>query len=346
MEGKKFRFTTVNTGRAVLISLLLTSSAAEAQLSYTVTPNNTVTITGYTGGWPMSQTGVIIPATTNGLPVTSIGDGAFSGYEGLPSVTIPAGVTNIGLGAFGICSNLVSVTIPDGVLSIGDGAFENCVQLPNISIPGSVNYLGVSAFSRCYHLTNLTIGDGVPCISSNAFYFCHGLHSIVIPASVTNIGDSAFSECDMTNIVILGSDISIGSLGFYDSDRLAGVYFAGNAPVADVSVFSIFPGPSYVATIYYLPGSTGWSPTFAGVPATSWNPAIKASGPDFGLQGGQFGFDITGNAGLTVMIQACTNLANPVWTPLQTATLTGGVYHFSEPFQPNAPARYYGLGFP
>jgi len=47
--------------------LFLTAWAAPAQLACT-TNNGSITITGYTG----SDSAVIIPATTNGLPVTSI----------------------------------------------------------------------------------------------------------------------------------------------------------------------------------------------------------------------------------------------------------------------------------
>ncbi len=54
--------------------LLLTLPAVvQAQFNYT-TNNGTITITKYTG----SGGDVTIPDTINGLPVTSIGDGAFS----------------------------------------------------------------------------------------------------------------------------------------------------------------------------------------------------------------------------------------------------------------------------
>jgi hypothetical protein len=54
-----------------------------------------LTITRYTG----SEKDVCIPERINGLPVTSIGKGAFSGNQ-LTSVTIPNSVTSIGKWAF------------------------------------------------------------------------------------------------------------------------------------------------------------------------------------------------------------------------------------------------------
>jgi hypothetical protein len=40
------------------------------------------------------------------------------------------------------------------------------------------------------------------------------------------------------------------------------------------------------------------------------------------------------------------NPASPVWTPLQTNTLTNGSFYFSDPRWTNYPARFHGLGLP
>jgi hypothetical protein len=73
---------------------------------------------------------------------------------------------------------------------------------------------------------------------------------------------------------------------------------------------------------------------------------IQTGNGNFGVQNNQFGFDITGTPAIPIVVQACTNLANPVWTPLTNVTLTTGSFHFSEPLQPNTPARYYRIAFP
>ena len=64
------------------------------------------------------------------------------------------------------------------------------------------------------------------------------------------------------------------------------------------------------------------------------------------VSNGQFGFNVTGTPNIPVVVEACTNLANPVWTPLQSMTLTNGSVYFSDPNWTNYPARYYGIGFP
>jgi hypothetical protein len=45
--------------------------------------------------------------------VTSIGDNAFLGCDGLEEVIIPEGVTSIGRWAFWNCTSLTSITIPN-----------------------------------------------------------------------------------------------------------------------------------------------------------------------------------------------------------------------------------------
>src|ERR1700722_17057219 len=98
--------------------LLLAATAAQAQFDF-ATNDGALTVTNYTGG-----NGVVtIPATYNGLPVTSIGTNAFANCFSMISVTIPGTVTNIGSNAFANSVNLASVTIPDGVTSIGEYAF-------------------------------------------------------------------------------------------------------------------------------------------------------------------------------------------------------------------------------
>jgi len=127
---------------------------------------------------------------------------------------------------------------------------------------------------------------------------------------------------------------------FQNCSNLAGVYFRGNAPIVDSSVFS---GDNYL-TFYYLPGTTGWGPFFAGRPALLWNPQVQPG--SFGVRTNQFGFNITGTSGLVVVVEVSTNLANSAWCPLQTNTLSGSSLYFTDPKRTNSPARFYRLRWP
>jgi hypothetical protein len=50
--------------------------------------------------------------------------------------------------------------------------------------------------------------------------------------------------------------------------------------------------------------------------------------------------------GLTVVVEPCTNLHNPVWSPVATNTLAGDSSYFSDPQSSNYPARFYRLRSP
>ncbi len=166
------------------------------------------------------DTDVVIPSVYEGLPVTSIGDYAFTGCESITSITIPDSVTSIGGDAFYGCEALKSITIPDGVTSIGGDAFYGCEALKSITIPDSVTSIGDYAFSGTgyYNDSNnwengvLYIGkylidtkndisgsyvvkDGTKLLASSAFKDCWELTEITVPDSVKGFGSSVFAGC-------------------------------------------------------------------------------------------------------------------------------------------------------
>lgn len=221
--------------------------------SYAIT-NASATITGYAG----SGGAVDVPGTIGGLPVTSIGNGAFENLNTLAIITIPASVTSIGADAFFNCTNLSSVTIGNGVTNIQQEAFDLCVNL-------------------------------------NA------------------------------------------------------VYFEGNAPGLGAEVFVLFGIFSEPTTVYYLPGTTGWSMFDSNSdlnPAVPWNPQAQTTDGSFGVQNDQFGFNLTGTSNLVIVVEACTNPANPVWSPVSTNTLINGTSYFSDPQWTNFPGRFYRFSSP
>jgi len=96
-------------------------------------------------------------------------------------------------------------------------------------------------------------------------------------------------------------------------------------------------------TVYYLPGATGWKSTFDGVPTATWNPRVMTLSAD----GGPFGFDITGHGNAIIVVEGCTNLADPVWVPVSTNTLASdGTSSFKDPQGMSHPARFYRLRSP
>jgi len=304
----------------VLSVLFLLAASAAVQAQYNYLPNLdglSVTVTRYTG----PGGAVFVPTNLDGLVVTGIGDDAFADCNGVSSVTIPDSVGSLGAGVFAFCDGLTNATIPDSVVSIGNGIFWGCLSLASVTWPNSVSNIADSAFYDCTSLTNVAIAESVTNIGADAFYGCTSLTNLTIPASVTGLAPAALAQC--TN--------------------LAGVYFTGNAPSANATVFAMDKN----VKIYYLAGTTGWLSTFAGRPTSKWTAPPPQNQPritNYAVQNNQFGFNITGPSNLVVVVQASTNL--PVWTSLQTNTLSGGLFNFSDPQWTNYPARFYRLRSP
>jgi hypothetical protein len=178
------------------------------------------------------------------------------------------------------------------VVNIGNLAFVTNWFLTSVTIPGSVTNIGLEAFEQSA-LTNLTIEEGVITIEGWAFYGCWMLRNVSIPNSVTSIGGLAFNDCaELTNITIGSGLTNIGVAALDACYKLSGVYFKGNSPTADVSLFYDNNYCGKGETVYYLPGTKGWGTTFAGAPAKLWNPRMVTNDGSFGAHQDGFGFNI------------------------------------------------------
>ncbi len=228
-------------------------------------PNSVTSI----GGYAFSDCRGFSGSLTIPNSVTSIGGSAFSGCRGFTgSLTIPNSVTSIGYRAFYGCSGFSgSLTIPDSVTSIGERAFTDCRGFTgSLAIPNSVTSIGDYAFYGCSGFTgSLTIPDSVTSIGYHAFEGCSGFSgSLTIPDSVTGIGDFAFRHCS----------------------GLTSAAFQGNAPTYFGHFVFDYCAPTF--TIYYVPGTTGWTDssaydaaagTWNGYPLKAWNPGTTDRKP-------------------------------------------------------------------
>ena len=356
-----------------MLLLLLGPGLAQAQFTY-ATNAGTVTVTGYTGTGGAAN----IPASVGALPVVRIGDSAFTGST-ISSLSLPASVTSIGAGVFDECYSLTAITVnaANPVFSSANGVLfdktqANLWRFPAgktgaYTLPNTVTNLAAYGFYECAGLTSITFstnlagigawafaGSGlsnvawpnrVTSIGDAVFYACSSLANLSLPASLRSIGDSAFAATSLTSLVLPASLTNIADAAFDTCSSLTSLYFLGNPPAVGAYVFN----GDNTAVVYYLPGAQGWGATFAADPALRvvlWNPVPQLAAPNFGVRTNRFGFPIAGPANALVVVEACTNVAHPIWVPLSTNRLTGGASYFADAPWTGVGNRFYRLRAP
>lgn len=140
----------------------------------------------------VTDTELVIPAKYNDLPVTEIGEGAFSMCDQLTSVTFNGLLPQIGDNAFYGCSGLTSVMI--NAIIVGESAFAQCVNLEEVYTFDTME-IGRSAFSGCQNLRYVELCETVLQVGSGAFDGCTALESIVIADDVRGL------NCTFTDTV-------------------------------------------------------------------------------------------------------------------------------------------------
>ncbi len=141
--------------------------------------------TGMITGADKTVTSVVIPATIEGVPVTSINQWAFYENPVLKSVTIPNTVTTIGKGAFYGYTALESIVIPESVTELSEMMLYHCTGLKRAYLPNSLTKINRLAFYECTSLEYITIPQNVELICEMAFYDCSSLKGVAFKSNNT-----------------------------------------------------------------------------------------------------------------------------------------------------------------
>ncbi len=168
-----------------------------------------------------SVTSAAIPETIENLPVTAIGNKAFSYCGNLEFVTIPKSVTSVGLYAFEDCKKITEITLPESVETVRNYAFKGCTDLKDITIlndnmtnlsymafydsgyyndeknwENGVLYIGTYAITaKSSDAGEIAIKDGTKVILEYAFQENVSITSVTFPSSLTKVGEMAFYNC-------------------------------------------------------------------------------------------------------------------------------------------------------
>ncbi len=149
-----------------------------------------------------TDTNIVIPETYNSLPVTAIGENAFTSNPDITGITIPDSITYIADWAFNGCDKL-NYNEYDNAYYLGNDNNPYLVlikakstDITSCEINPDTKILYFKAFVSCFDLTSLVVPEGVTMLGASLLDCCIGITSITIPASVTYIGNLSFQNCE------------------------------------------------------------------------------------------------------------------------------------------------------
>ena len=191
-------------------------------------------VVGYNG----TSTIVNVPSAYNGLPVTSIGQGAFYNCDVIVEVIIGDAITSIGYGAFSYCDSLQNVTLGKDLTSIAYGAFGHCSALTNITLGENVDYIGHYAFAHCTSLQSVVIADGLTTIGDGVFGYCSSLTNVTLPNTLTAISYGLFVECTALTTITIGDKVTeIADKAFNNCNSLTTVVMESSVTSVGADAF-------------------------------------------------------------------------------------------------------------
>lgn len=204
------------------------SGSCGEELTYTLTEDGTLTITGTGDMYDFSkdkpspwhdQYDVKKVVLNSG--VLSIGSYAFYNMETITEVIFNSDLSAIYEYAFYGCKSLKSITFPANFSKLGAYAFASCELIESIRLPSSLNDLGVYCFKDCKSLSSLQLPSSVKYIPEGMFMGCTSLSEFPVTDKIESIDKFAFLDCTSLTSVLLSYKVRyIGefALGYVTQD--------------------------------------------------------------------------------------------------------------------------------
>jgi subtilisin family serine protease len=218
--------------------------------------------------------------------------------------------TNNGTVTFSVATNAETTARTGGVVVAGGGLTRTCAVVQAGAVTQRI--IGVSG--------NLAFGNVVTGRTATA------------TLTLTNSGNST---------------LIVTNIGY--SNRFTGAWSgsiaAGKSTNVTVS-FAPVALTAYQCTVIVNSDKTSGENTInASGTGTIWRPEALDDA-NFGVMSNRFGFNMNWVSGRVVVVDACTNLVNPGWMPLQTNTLSNTPSYFIDPHWTNYIGRFYRIRAP
>lgn len=206
---------------------------------------------------------IIVPAKINDIPVTSVGNYAFSYCADITSISFASGSTVevIGEYVFNNCG-ATQVTLPASLKEIEDYAFWKS-SVTQLTIPASVSVIGERAFYNCPSLESISVASGneyfvsVDGVLFNkdksilmAYPSAKSGTSYTIPEGTKEIARYAFGyNSTLSNVTFADSIELVNRYAFYHA-AVSSVTIGENSKLEKIDNYA-FEGCSNLATVTF-----------------------------------------------------------------------------------------------
>ena len=213
--------------------------------TYVILDDNTIEIRSYTG----KRRYITIPEYIDGLPVSTIGAGAFLNESRLRIINLPSSLTTIKDKAFSGCTNLTSIDIPDNVVNIGKEAFKDNIRLYNVNFNSnsklevieSFAFLNCSSLSRFDIPRNVIYNEGWDYGTGSAFRGCVSLKQINAHKEspyYNSLNGILFNKVKST-LVLYPAGLKQDSYELFNDITKLGIYSFANSSIKTIDLNNV-----------------------------------------------------------------------------------------------------------